>query len=202
MIVKDIIWHFTKEKVVEFFDNMTSVDIVHTVRSLERLRFCDPLDCDLVVLPVEQLDLNKQKIMRLLFIPKAALLTFKPNVHMEGLASIDFDRCAYMRAIFNVATFHPRVYQFRYLDFPEILGAEIIGPPDNLPDIFLEELFSRIKHTRLRVEEESIQLPDEVLAHYSQREQINKIKNIFIRNKLQLYLTIKAAAACIKGSTD
>ena len=202
MIVKDVFDLFTKEKLDTFFGYLKGVDEIHTARSLQRLIYCNPLNCDLAALPVEQLALDKGKHTKLLFVPQTTLREFEPNTQMEGLASVDFDRCVYMRAVFGVATFHPMVYKFESLDFSEILGAEFIGYPDKLPDVFLEELFSRIKNTRLRIENEPILFPPEVLAHYSQREQIDKIKNVFVHNKLQLYLTVKKAAETVKGSTD
>lgn len=204
MIVKDFFDRFTKEKKDEYVEQLKKPeDAICMQRSLDRLAFCNPTYTKLVALLVPYRPrVDRDVIKKLIFLPRWVVYEFSEVLAMEELESINIEK-SYELALVCASQFHPVTFEFPELHLPVILGAEFVGPSEELADVFLGEVARRVKRNRRlldMLDKPAADVPTKKPEYFSNGMQMKIIKDVFLYNKLQLYIAIRNAARTLNGS--
>ena len=187
----------------EYVDKLKEEDGFCMKRSLQRLSFCNPTNAFLVALLVPfRPGLDRELVKKLVFLPRWVVYEFSEVLAMEELESINIEK-SYELALVCASQFHPVTFEFPELHLPVILGAEFVGPSEELADVFLGEVARRVKRNRRlldMLDKPAADVPTEKPKYFSNGMQMKIIKDVFLYNKLQLYIAIRNAARTLNGS--
>lgn len=204
MIIKEFFDCFTKEKIDQYLGKMKKPeDAICMQRSLDRLAFCNPVNTQLVALLVPYRPrVDRDVTIKLIFLPRWVVYEFSEVFAMEELESINIEK-SYELALVCASQFHPVTFEFPELHLPVILGAEFVGPSEELADVFLGEVARRVKRNRRlldMLDKPAADTLTERPEYLSNGMQMRIIKDVFLYNKLQLYMAIRNAARTLNGS--
>lgn len=201
MIIKEYFDRFAKEKMDEYIGELKAEDAVCMKRALDRLAWCNPVDEDLVALLAPyRPGLDRKVVKKLIFLPREVVYEFTEILAMEELESINFEE-KYYTALVCASQFRPVIYGFQDLYLAVILGAEFVGPAEELADVFLDELARRVKNNRRvldTLQMKPADIPCKKTKYYTDKMQMRIVREVFLFNQLQLYVTIRGIAEAKK----